>query len=187
MHYSASLNTFLNSAAKKDYERRGLWPADSLKATAEEWKTYGQSEPPEGMRRGADENGRPAWVPIPPASLADIADRKRREIETARDAAINEGFTHTFGETDDIVQTRQRDRENLTGLAVSAQRHTEETFHFRAQSNATYELTASEMLALADAAQAHVSQQYAHSWQLKSEIDAALEAEDRDTLEAITW
>ncbi|MGQ7261196.1 DUF4376 domain-containing protein [Vreelandella sp. V005] len=139
------------------------------------------------MQRGADENGRPTWVPIPPANLADLAARKRAELDSARDAAINEGFTHTFGETDDIVQTRQRDRENLTGLAVSAQRHTDEVFHFRAQSNATYELTASEMLALADAAQAHVSQQYAKSWQRKAEIEAALESEDRETLEAITW
>jgi hypothetical protein len=187
MYYSASINAFYVNELRESYVKAGTWPDDAIDVSDEEWQAYGQGQPPEGMQRGVGENGRPTWVPIPPDKLGTIADRKRREIETARDAAINEGFTHTFGETDDIVQARQRDRENLTGLAVSAQRHTEETFHFRAQSNATYELTASEMLALADAAQAHVSQQYAHSWQLKAEIDAALEAEDRDTLEAITW
>lgn len=122
-----------------------------------------------------------------PQTIGDLAKGKRRKIESARDAAIDDGFTHTFGDTDDIVQTRQRDRENLTGLAVSAQRHADETFYFRAKSNATFELTADEMLALADAAQAHVSQQYAKSWQLKAQVDAALEAEDRDALDAITW
>lgn len=137
--------------------------------------------------RGHDENGEPTLVERPPISLADLAIQKLAEIETARDAAINEGFTHTFGDTDDIVQTRQRDRENLTGLAVSAQRHADETFYFRAKSNATFELTAEEMLALADAAQAHVSQQYSKSWQLKAAIDAALKAEDRAAVEAVEW
>ncbi|NVF16009.1 DUF4376 domain-containing protein [Vreelandella maris] len=123
----------------------------------------------------------------PPESLADVAAKKKREIESARDAAIDDGFTHTFGDTDDVVQTRQRDRENLTGLAVSAQRHPDKTFQFRAKSNATYELTADDMLALADAAQDHVSEQYGKSWQLKAQVDSALEAEDREGLEAIEW
>lgn len=123
----------------------------------------------------------------PPEALADVASRKRREIENARDAAIDDGFTHTFGDTNDVVQTRQRDRENLTGLAVSAQRHPDKTFQFRAKSNATYELTAYDMLALADAAQNHVSEQYGKSWQLKAQVDVALEAEDREGLEAIEW
>lgn len=120
-------------------------------------------------------------------SLGDIAQQKRTELDATRDAAINAGFTHTFSDKEDIVQTRKRDRENLTGLAVSAQRHPEETFYFRAQSNATYQLTAAEMLALADAAQAHVSQQYAKSWQLKAQLDAALEAEDRAAINALKW
>ncbi|WP_447045332.1 DUF4376 domain-containing protein [Vreelandella sp. H-I2] len=139
------------------------------------------------MQRGADENGRLAWVPIPSLDLETIAARKSREIETARDAAINEGFKYTFGETSDVVQTRERDRENLTGLAVSAQRHPDKTFHFRAESNNTYELSSSEILALADAAQAHVSEQYAKSWQLKAMVTAAFDDEDRVALENISW
>lgn len=73
------------------------------------------------------------------------------------------------------------------GLAVSAQRNPESTFAFRARSNTTYELSADEVLALADAAQVHVSEQYSHSWQRKGEIEAALKAEDREALEAIGW
>lgn len=123
----------------------------------------------------------------PGESLADLAQRKRRAIEAARDTAISAGFDYTFDGTTDVVQTRQRDRENIMGLAVSAQRNPESTFAFRARSNTTYELSADEVLALADAAQAHVSEQYSHSWQRKGEIDAALQAEDRAALEAIGW
>lgn len=123
----------------------------------------------------------------PPEPLADVAQRKRREVESARDAAISAGFDYTFSGTADVVQTRQRDRENIMGLAVSAQRNPESTFAFRARSNTTYELSADEVLALADAAQAHVSEQHSHSWQRKGEIAAALQAEDREALEAIGW
>jgi len=133
-------------------------------------------EPPDNALDGA-----------PPEPLADLATKKKREIESARDAAINEGFTHTFSDGGDIVKTRERDRENLTGLAVSAQRHTDRTFYFRAESNTTYELSAANVLALADAAQTHVSEQYAKSWQLKEQIEAALKAEDRSALENIKW
>ncbi|MDF9433019.1 DUF4376 domain-containing protein [Chromohalobacter israelensis] len=123
----------------------------------------------------------------PPEPLEDVAARKRDEIEIARDEAIAAGFEHAFGDATDTVQMRQRDRENIMGLAVSAQRNPESTFEFRAESNAKYQLTADEMLELAEAAQAHVSEQYQHSWQRKGEIDAALEAEDRDALEALSW
>lgn len=123
----------------------------------------------------------------PPSSLPDIAAAKRSEIETARGEAITDGFEHTFGDTTDTVQMRQRDRENITGLAVSAQRNPEGTFTFRAESNTEYTLTASEMLDLAEAVQSHVSTQYQHSWKLKGDIDTALESEDRETLNSITW
>lgn len=41
------------------------------------------------------------------------------------------------------------------------------------------------MLELAEAAQAHASAQYQHSWERKGEINAALAAEDR--IEAVEW
>ncbi|MCI0508613.1 MAG: DUF4376 domain-containing protein [Chromohalobacter sp.] len=139
------------------------------------------------MQRSATESGRLCWVKIPAEPLADLAARKRRAIEAARDEAIAAGFEHTFGDTTDTVQMRARDRENIMGLAVSAQRNPEGTFAFRAESNAQYELTADEMLELAEAAQAHVSAQYQHSWQRKGEIDAALEAEVREGIETVEW
>ncbi|MBZ5876006.1 DUF4376 domain-containing protein [Chromohalobacter israelensis] len=187
MYFSAKENAFYSASKIKDYKKMGVWPDDAIKVTASEYAEYGKCSPPAGKRRGGDDNGRPIWVPIPPPDLEDIAARKRDEIETARDDAIASGFEHTFGDTTDTVQMRQRDRENITGLAVSAQRNPEGTFAFRAESNAQYELTADEMLELAEAAQAHVSAQYQHSWQRKGVIAAALEAEDREGIEAVEW
>lgn len=178
MFYSQSTGGFYDPAIH----------GDTIPDDASEISSQQHAELFEGQRKGkriiSDEKGSPVLSEPP---LADLVKNKRREIESAREAAINEGFSHTFGDTADVVQTRQRDRENLTGLAVSAQRHPDKLFKFRAKSNSTYELTADDMLALADAAQDHVSQQYGKSWQLKADIDAALEAEDREALDAITW
>lgn len=159
---------------------------DSVKISREKYNELltGQAN---GKKISADPNGNPILVDPPLQPLADLATRKRRAIETARDEAIAAGFEHAFGDETDTVQMRQRDRENITGLAVSAQRNPEGTFAFRAESNAQYELTADEMIELAEAAQAHVSAQYQHSWQRKGEIDAALEAEDREGLDAVEW
>jgi hypothetical protein len=190
MFYSPTENKFYDPAFKARYEANGVWPSDAIKVTRKEWKTYGANSPPTGKARGATQEGRPTWVDLPasePPSLNDLAERKRREIENARDEAIAAGFEHTFGDTTDTVQMRARDRENIVGLAVSAQRNPEGTFAFRAESNAQYELTADEMLELAEAAQAHVSAQYQHSWQRKGEINSALEAEDRERIEAVVW
>lgn len=190
MHFSASENRFYDPSFKSRYEANGAWPADTIEVSRKEWRTYGANSPPAGKTLGATEEGRPTWKDLPapePLSLNDLAARKRRAIETARDAAIAAGFEHTFGDTTDTVQMRARDRENIMGLAVSAQRNPEGTFAFRAESNAQYELTADEMLELAEAAQAHVSTQYQHSWQRKGEIAAALDAEDREGIEAVEW
>jgi len=186
-YYSRKSNAFYPSALRPAYIASESWPADAIEVSSAEWQKYGQGQPPDGKRRGADANGRPCWVEIPPEPLADLAARKRRAIETARDDAIAGGFEHTFGDATDTVQMRQRDRENIMGLAVSAQRNPEGTFEFRAESNAKYQLTADEMLELAEAAQAHVSAQYRRSWERKAEIEAALEAEDREGIKAVVW
>ncbi|MCT8469451.1 DUF4376 domain-containing protein [Chromohalobacter canadensis] len=190
MFYSPTEKRFYDPAFKARYESSGVWPDDAIEVSRKEWRTYGANSPPLGKTLGATAEGRPTWVDLPasePLSLADLAKRKRRAIETARDDAIAGGFEHAFGDTTDTVQMRARDRENIMGLAVSAQRNPEGTFEFRAESNAKYQLTADEMLELADAAQAHASAQYQHSWQRKSEIDAALAAEDREGIKAIGW
>lgn len=131
-------------------------------------------------------------IPEKVVPIASIAAAKRAEIDTARDTAIDAGFDYTFGDTTDRVQTRARDRENIAGLAIAAQMmndagDTETTLPFRAASNATYQLTALQLLSLAQAAQQHVSTQYARSWQLKDQVDAALADEGRGAIEAVVW
>lgn len=141
-------------------------------------------ECPDDVKPGWHYDGESFFEPLG-EPLTDLAQRKRRAIEADCDDAIARGFEHTFGDTTDIVQTRQRDRENIMGLAVSAQRNPDNTFAFRAQSNTTYELSADEVLALADAAQEHVSEQYRHSWERKEALDQALKDEDQETIETL--
>lgn len=45
------------------------WPADAVLLTEEEAITYWKQSPPDGKRLG-EINGRPAWVDLPPLSLA---------------------------------------------------------------------------------------------------------------------
>lgn len=72
-------------------------------------------------------------------------------------------------------------------MALDQYHHGATTFPFHAASNMEYQLTADEMLALHDAEQAHVSEQYRRSWELKAQLKQALEAEDREGIEAVEW
>lgn len=188
--YSQEKNAFYAAELRDQYGEN--WPSDAIEVTEDEFVTYSLSQPPAGKQRGADASGRPTWVDIPETPLDTLAEQQRNAIDTARDAEIDAGFTHLFGTTEDVVQTRARDRENITGLAVSAQLmltngDTTSTLPFRAQSDTTYQLTAQEIVDLAQAAQQHVSAQYAKAWELKDQVETARKAGDRATLEAIAW
>ncbi|MCW6036827.1 DUF4376 domain-containing protein [Spirulina subsalsa FACHB-351] len=150
------------------------------------------------MQRGADENGRPTWVPIPPPDLETLAARQRQEIDAERDKAFAAGLPYEIAGHDDVVQTRPQDQINLLGLSAKAQRlltagDTETTFTFRGLSNVNRTLTAEQMDALALDALAHIEGIYGRSWLRKDAIDAALEDEALDddakraAIEAVTW
>lgn len=85
--YSPSANMFFPEALRADYERAGKWPKDVIEVTAEEWATFALSEPTQGKRRGADEDGRPAWVPSPPEPADTRRARQLTAIDTAAGAA----------------------------------------------------------------------------------------------------
>ncbi|MDR5887566.1 tail fiber assembly protein [Vreelandella janggokensis] len=193
MKYSQSRNSFYRDSLQKRYEAAGNWPDDLVDVTNEEWQIYGQGEPPEGMQRGADKNGRPAWVPIPPDDLDTLAAKKRGEIETALAAKLAAGMPYTMPDgTEDIIQTRPQDEPNLLGLAIEARDlrdsgETDAVQELRTQSNAVYSLTPQQMIDATDAAKAFKKAQLKKSWLLKADIDAALEAEDREALDAISW
>lgn len=197
--YSPSENTFYPSSLKSAYVAAGSWPEDALPVSREEYSKYGGQAPPEGMKRGADENGRPIWVPIPPPDIDTLAARKRAEIFASRDAAFAAGMVYTLPDgSADVVQTRPQDQINLLGLGIKAERLvnqgvTDSVMEIRGESNTSHMITPAEMVTLTNAALAHIEDVYQQSWDRKDAITSALEDdtltddEKRAAIEAVTW
>lgn len=198
-YYSAIKNSFYLDSLKAAYEANNKWPPDAIKVTSEEWETYGKARAPAGMQRGPDENGRPAWVPIPPEALDDLTTRKLTELEQALSTALAAGMPYTMPDgTEEIVQTRPEDEPNLLGLAIEARdlRDAGETStvqQLRMLSNKVYELTPEQMIEVTDAAKQFKKQQLARSWHLKDQVRQVLAEEDldedakRSAIAAVTW
>lgn len=192
MFYSAEKNTFYPAALKNDYEREGTWPEDAIKVTNKEWQAYGQTQPPEDMKRGSDESGRPVWVPNPPLQLKTLAELKRSEINAARDAAFAEGLPRDIAGEPDFVQTRPQDQINLLGLRAKAEAAidkgiTDPVLKFRGQNNVTRYLTPEEMYKLTNDALAYIEGIYDHSWELKDLINVYQTQEIYNQLLNLTW
>lgn len=191
--YSADNKSFYPYELRAAYERNKSWPDDAIEVTDAEFQTYGQGQPPPGMRRGADESGRPAWVAIPPPDLDTLAARKRTEIATTLADALAAGMPYTMPDgSDDTVQMMAEDRQNLLGLAIEARDLkaagvTDSVQEFRAASNIRYPMTPDQVIALTDAALGHYKVLLQHSWDRKDAIDAALETGDREGIEAVVW
>lgn len=133
------------------------------------------------------------FLPPIPKPLSDLAARKRAEIDAALATSLAVGLPYTMpGGSDDVIQTRPEDESNLLGLAIEARdlRDAGETGavqELRAQSNTIYAMTPEQMIAATDAAKAFKKQQLARSWSRKDDIDAALGADDREGIEAVSW
>lgn len=76
IYYSAQDCGFLFLAERDAYDAAGTWPSDAIEATEDEWKMYGQQPPPPGMRRGSDDQGRPAWI-TPQVAPEDAQEQER--------------------------------------------------------------------------------------------------------------
>ncbi|MCZ0930301.1 DUF4376 domain-containing protein [Halomonas janggokensis] len=136
------------------------------------------------------ENGEFSAPPAP--DITELAAQKRAEIDTARDTELAKGLPHEIAGEQDVVQTRPQDQLNLLGLRAKAEAAREEgitepVMKFRGQKNITRYLTPDEMHNLTTAALAHIEEIYDHSWERKDAIKVALEAEDRDGIEAVEW
>lgn len=192
MLFNKSRNSFFDPALELRYRESGSWPEEELvEVTKEVYEEY-KGNPPQGMQRGSDEKGFPTWVPIPPADLETLAERKRAEIGAARDAAFAEGLPRDINGEPDVVQTRPQDQINLLGLRAKAEAArdggiTEPVMKFRGENNVTRYLTPDEMYALTNDALAHIESIYDHSWECKDSITAAKTNSDRVALKAVTW
>lgn len=192
IYFSEQRRGFFPEGMRALYDKSDSWPADAVEVSREDHERYTSAPAPDGTHLGADENGYPAWVPIPPPDLNTLAARKRREIDQARDAAFAAGLPYDIDGEPDVVQTRPQDQINLLGLSAKAQRLVAEgvidpVMPFRGLSNVTRLLTPEQMDALTLAALAHIEGIYQRSWDRKDAIDAALVAKDRESIEAVEW
>lgn len=185
MHYSASKNSFYPEPLRGAYERSGRWPDDAIKVTDEEYSKYGEVHPPEGMQRGASSSGYPIWVDLPPISLDDLASRKRQEIERSRKAAEDDGvvvqgirYSGSRDNRTEILQALQSADDS--GIeAFPRWKDSDNTFHF----NHSVADVRAAIREIATRRNELINQE----GELSAQIDAALEAEDREGLEAIEW
>lgn len=140
----------------------------------------------------AGDDGHPIITEPPAETLEQLAKRKRRELDAARDAAFAAGLEYNFNGETDVVQTRPQDQINLLGLSAKAQRmiaagQPDETLTFRAGDNVNRALSATEIDALTLAALGYIESIYEHSWGLKDTLDAAEKAGDQDGIKELTW
>jgi len=76
IYYSARDCGFLFLSERRAYDAAGTWPDDAVEVTAEHWQEFGQTAPPAGMRRGSDDQGRPAWI-TPKVTPEDALQQER--------------------------------------------------------------------------------------------------------------
>lgn len=124
--------------------------------------------------------------------LKQAKDAALVNIEQLRVAQFRIGFPHLFGADGDIyhVQVRDADRTNILSYRVMAKEAiTEgraETFsvEFRVYENVSVQLTAQEMVEMADASVQHVLSGYQEIWALKEQTLTATRVEDIPQLPA---
>lgn len=104
------------------------------------------------------------------------------QAETMRLQQFDRGFPYTFGETVYHVQIRNTDRSNLLGLRTVAKEVVtaggEMTFSFRVFENVVVNITATEMVAVADAAFVAANIGYQKTWAVKDGADLATTLEE---------
>lgn len=146
----------------------------------------------QGKRVLAGDDGHPVITDPPAETLEQLASRKRRELDAARDAAFAAGLEYDFNGEPDVVQTRPQDQINLLGLSAKAQRliaagQPDATLTFRAGDNVNRELSATEIDALTLAALGYIESIYEHSWSVKDRLDELVKKGDKDAIEQLVW
>ncbi|HEM7577735.1 TPA: tail fiber assembly protein [Serratia marcescens] len=89
--FSQKTNSFYPNELLQDYIRNNSLPDDVVPVGEDEFQAY-TGQPPEGKTRGSDENGKPAWVDIPPPSteqLKEWAEAKKNELIAEAERVIS--------------------------------------------------------------------------------------------------
>lgn len=126
----------------------------------------------------------------PEADLSQLREQKVGDFERRRIQLEKDGCPFVFGETGDIVQTRdERDFININGVVTNAMLFksagvTDAVILFRAQSDTNYQLTPDQAIALGVAVAARSVHLYSIKWQLK---DAVIAAQTANEINAIQW
>ncbi|MFK9847227.1 tail fiber assembly protein [Escherichia coli] len=85
--------SFYPKALKEVYISAGSWPENGVDVDDETIAIY-TGVAPEGKTLGADKNGNPAWIDIPPLSAEQQiiqAEQKRTVLRSMADAYYREG------------------------------------------------------------------------------------------------
>lgn len=114
--------------------------------------------------------------------LVEAKEAKRAQINAATLAAIDAGFEHEGH----VFDSDARSQTNIIGTAnaVGAGIPLPESFAWRTKANENVPMDGPGIIALGAALLQHVNAQYAVSWQLKADIEAATTPEQ---LDAIRW
>lgn len=125
-----------------------------------------------------------------PATLEQLKNAKRRDIDLWRLDAERVGMQYAFPGGSDVVQMRdERDRVNINAqvtiaILMKGNGVTDAVLPFRAASNTTYMMTPDEMIAMGVAVATFSSELYQIGWGLKELVD---DADDETDLEQIVW
>lgn len=83
--YSKEVDAFYFLDEEVAYRESGFWQDDIIPVSDEIWREFVREAPP-GKKRGADTNGHPCWIDLPPLS----EDECRRQHLIIKKEKLNE-------------------------------------------------------------------------------------------------
>ncbi|WGL97342.1 tail fiber assembly protein [Arsenophonus sp. aPb] len=87
-YFSAKKLCWLSNSLKDDYVSAGFWDSTAKKVPFKVYQEYALCAPPEGKMLGANENGDPVWLDIPPKTKSElIAEAENKRIELMQNAS----------------------------------------------------------------------------------------------------
>ncbi len=79
---------FMAYILKNEYERNGMWPKEGVDISNETACEF-MKQPPEGKILGADDNGMPAWIDMPPLTYTELVAKAKTEKQARIIEAVN--------------------------------------------------------------------------------------------------